>query len=66
MLMLPWARSYEIVRTCSHTPPFILPTECEQTPDTHAQELGVQIEEPFSIIALESIFDATQARARMV
>ena len=25
------------------------------------QELGVQIEEPFSIIAIESIFDSTQA-----
>jgi hypothetical protein len=27
-----------------------------------AQELGVQIEEPFSIIAIESIFDSTQVR----
>ena len=29
-----------------------------------SQELGVQIEEPFSILPLESIFDALQAAAR--
>ena len=31
---------------------------------TVSQELGVQIEEPFSILPLESIFDALQAAAR--
>ena len=62
-------KNYARTRTQSRANKHTHPRAHKHTPQTmcastRVQELGVQIVEPFSIIAIESIFDATQDSGR--